>query len=54
MDTLAERLGPHRVAGCALKVATVLHDEGRIVQLAPMQDLAYGELDGQTSGRIAM
>jgi 2-dehydropantoate 2-reductase len=52
MDVLAERLGAPRVAGCALKVATVLEDDGRIVQLTPLQDLAYGELDGQATSRM--
>ena len=46
MDILGSRFTPHNVVGCALKVATVLEDDGRIVQLAPLQDLAYGEFDG--------
>lgn len=52
MDILARRFSPHNVVGCALKVATVLEDDGRIVQLAPFQDLAYGELDGSITPRI--
>jgi 2-dehydropantoate 2-reductase len=52
MDILAERFTPHNVVGCALKVATVLEDDGHIVQLSPLQDLAYGELDGSTTPRI--
>ena len=52
MDVLAERFSPRNLVGCALKVATVLEDDGRIVQLAPLQDLAYGELDGSTTSRI--
>lgn len=52
MDILAERFAPHNVVGCALKVATLLEDDGRIVQLSPLQDLAYGELDGCTTPRI--
>jgi 2-dehydropantoate 2-reductase len=52
MDVLAERFSPHNLLGCVLKVATVLEDDGRIVQLAPLQDLAYGELDGSTTARI--
>jgi 2-dehydropantoate 2-reductase len=52
MDILAERFTPHNVVGCALKVATVLEDDGGIVQLSPLQDLAYGELDGSTTPRI--
>ena len=52
MDFLADRFTPHNVIGCALKVATVLEDDGRIVQLSPLQDMAYGELDGSTTPRI--
>lgn len=52
MDVLAKRFTPHNVVGCALKVATVLEDDGRIVQLGPLQDLAYGELDGSQSARL--
>lgn len=52
MDVIAERYSPRNVVGCALKVATVLEDDGRIVQLTPLQDLAYGELDGMATHRV--
>lgn len=52
MDIIARRFTSHNLVGCALKVATVLHDNGQIVQLTPLQDFAYGELDGSTSPRI--
>jgi 2-dehydropantoate 2-reductase len=52
MDRLAARFGRNAVGGCAAKVATVLDEEGRIVQLGPFQDLAYGEMDGTRSSRI--
>ncbi|MEJ0015893.1 MAG: ketopantoate reductase family protein [Acetobacteraceae bacterium] len=52
MDMLAERFTPHNVVGCALKVATIVDEDGRVVQLTPLQDLAYGELDGATTPRI--
>jgi 2-dehydropantoate 2-reductase len=52
MEALASRFSPHNVVGCALKVATVLQDDGRIAQLSSLQDLAYGELDGRTTPRI--
>jgi 2-dehydropantoate 2-reductase len=52
MDVIGERFSPHNLVGCALKVATTLDDDGRIVQLAPFQDLAYGELDGSMTDRI--
>jgi 2-dehydropantoate 2-reductase len=52
MDVMARRFNPRNVVGCALKVATILEDDGRIVQLTPLQDLAYGELDGTVTPRI--
>jgi 2-dehydropantoate 2-reductase len=52
MDILGQRFSPHNLIGCALKVATVLGEDGRIIQLTPMQDIVYGEWDGTTSPRI--
>jgi 2-dehydropantoate 2-reductase len=52
VDILGKRFSPHNLIGCALKVATVLGDDGRIIQLTPMQDIVYGEWDGSTSTRI--
>jgi len=52
MELLARRFSPHNVVGCALKVSTTLDDDGRIVQLSPLQDIAYGELDGERTPRI--
>lgn len=52
MERLSDRFTPHNVVGCALKVATVIEDDGRIVQLGPLQDLAYGELDGSETPRM--
>ena len=52
MDVLAERFSPHNLVGCALKVATMLDEDGRVVQLTPLQDIAYGELDGEMTPRI--
>jgi 2-dehydropantoate 2-reductase len=51
MEILAERFAPDNVMGCALKVATTIDNDDRIVQLNPLQDLAYGELDGSTTIR---
>jgi 2-dehydropantoate 2-reductase len=53
MELLAQRFSPHNIVGCALKVSTTLDDDGRVIQLSPMQDLAYGELDGALTPRIA-
>ena len=52
IDVVAARFAARNVVGCALKVATILDNDGRIVQLSPLQDLAYGELDGSVTERI--
>src|ERR1700734_3668477 len=52
VDRLPARFGRNAVGGCAAKVATVLDEEGCIVQLAPFQEIAYGEMDGSRSSRI--
>lgn len=44
VDLLAARFGTGAVVGCVCKVAATLDAEGRIVQLARFQELAYGEL----------
>ncbi len=52
MDRLAARFSKQATVGCVLKVATTLDDEGRILQIAPFQDLAYGEMDGSLPPRM--
>jgi 2-dehydropantoate 2-reductase len=52
VDTLVARFGDKAVVGCVCRVATVV-DHGRIVQLSKLQDLAYGEMNGAVSPRIA-
>jgi 2-dehydropantoate 2-reductase len=52
MEILAGRFAPQNIIGCALKVATELAVDGSVVQLTPLQDLAYGELDGGVTPRI--
>jgi 2-dehydropantoate 2-reductase len=53
LDALAARFGGQAILGGAAKVATAIDREGRVIQLAPFQDIAYGELDGSRSPRIA-
>ncbi|MGB8278933.1 MAG: 2-dehydropantoate 2-reductase [Methylovirgula sp.] len=53
MDALAARFGAEAVIGCVCKIAATLDEEGRIVQLAKFHELAYGEMNGATSPRIA-
>ena len=46
------RFGAERVVGGVVRVSTHLDDQGRVVQLSPVHELLYGELDGSTSERI--
>lgn len=52
LDVLEARFGKEAVVGGVCKVATTVDPEGRIVQLARFQDLAYGERDGSASQRM--
>jgi 2-dehydropantoate 2-reductase len=52
MDLLTARFGRNAVAGCVCKVATMVDQKGRIVQLNTLQDLFYGERDGSPSDRM--
>jgi len=52
VDLLIGRFGEAAVVGCACKVATLVDEQGRIVQLAKVQDIAYGEMNGAVSTRI--
>ena len=52
VDDLQARFGPERVVGGVCRVSTTLDDQGRILHLAPLHELIYGELDGRSSARI--
>jgi 2-dehydropantoate 2-reductase len=52
MDVLTERFGKDAVLGGVCFVATQVDSQGRIVQLADMQSLSYGELDRKRTSRI--
>jgi 2-dehydropantoate 2-reductase len=53
IDLLTTRFGEQPILGGVCVVATTLDSEGRVVQLSDMQELAYGELDGSASARLA-
>jgi 2-dehydropantoate 2-reductase len=53
LDTLIGRFGEQAVLGGVCLVATTLKPDGSIVQLAPFQEIVYGERDGSHSDRIA-
>jgi 2-dehydropantoate 2-reductase len=52
LDILEERFGKGAVVGGVCKVAATIDTDGRIVQLAQFQELAYGERDGSASPRM--
>jgi 2-dehydropantoate 2-reductase len=52
IDLLAAKFGEDAVLGGVCLVATEVDQDGRIVQLADMQKLIYGERKGGTSERI--
>ncbi|MFI1399702.1 2-dehydropantoate 2-reductase [Streptomyces sp. NPDC020681] len=52
LDDLNARFGTARVLGGVAKVVTTLNDDGDIVRLAPLAQLAVGEQDGRLSPRV--
>ena len=52
VDVLRDRFGAARVIGGVCRIAGRLDDDGRVVQMTPMHELLYGELDGAKSARI--
>jgi 2-dehydropantoate 2-reductase len=52
IETLTRRFGERPVLGGVCMVSTDLDEQGRIVQIAPMQKLTYGELSGEITSRI--
>jgi 2-dehydropantoate 2-reductase len=52
VELLTQRFGASAVIGGVCRVATTLDDDGRIVQLAPFHELAYGEMSGERTPRL--
>lgn len=52
LDLLEARFGAKAVLGGVCRIAATLDEQGRIVQLAPFQDIVYGERDGSMSARV--
>jgi 2-dehydropantoate 2-reductase len=51
IDDLQARFGAEQVVGGVCRVSATLDAQGRIVHLAPLHELIYGELDGRRSAR---
>jgi 2-dehydropantoate 2-reductase len=54
IDLLTQRFGEGAVLGGVCLVATEVDDKGSIVQMAEVQQLAYGELNGETTPRLQL
>jgi 2-dehydropantoate 2-reductase len=52
LDTLAERFGKQHVLGGTTRIVSDMDAEGRVVNLEPLHDLAFGEIDKQVTPRI--
>jgi 2-dehydropantoate 2-reductase len=52
VDAITGRFGASAFVGGVCKVATMVDDKGRIVQLNTLQELAYGEMDGSDTPRL--
>ncbi|NUS56802.1 MAG: 2-dehydropantoate 2-reductase [Streptomycetaceae bacterium] len=52
LDALNDAYGREVVLGGVVRVITTLSDDGDIVQLAPLADIAVGEQDGGRSERV--
>lgn len=52
LDRMRERFGAERVVGCVCKIESTVDAEGRIVQFSKINDITYGELNGENSERI--
>lgn len=52
IDRLVAAFGEKNVLGGACRVVAELDDRGRIVQMAPVQSLVFGELSGLPTARV--
>ena len=52
VDVIKARFGEKALVGGVCLIAATIDDEGRIVQLTPMHNLIYGEMNGERSERI--
>src|SRR3954454_13614212 len=52
LDALDAAFGRSRVLGGLCAIAATLNDQREVIQLHPMQSLAFGERDGKLSDRV--
>jgi 2-dehydropantoate 2-reductase len=49
---IRDRFGENALVGCVCKIASIIDDQGRIVQLTDLHSLSYGEMKGKPSERM--
>lgn len=52
IDLLRQRFGAEKVIGGLCKIHATLGPQGEIVQMSPLHQIYYGELDGENSARL--
>ncbi|MCW0234804.1 MAG: 2-dehydropantoate 2-reductase [Ferrovibrio sp.] len=53
VDAIRARFGARALIGGLCRIPAQLDEQGRVIQMGKFQDLAYGEMDGSASARIA-
>jgi 2-dehydropantoate 2-reductase len=53
LDTLDQKFGREHVLGGLCAIAVTLNEQREVIQLQPMQSLAFGERDGTRSARVS-
>ena len=53
VDAIRARFGAQALIGGLCRIPAQLDEQGRVIQMGKFQDLAYGEMDGSASARIA-
>ena len=51
---LTDRFGDQALIGCACRISSVVDGQGRIVQMGPIHEIIYGEMDGSDSVRTTL
>jgi len=52
LELLAERFTPHNVLGGVCRIVGTVDEQGRIVQMTKLNQVAYGELDRSVTPRV--
>ncbi len=53
LETLENRFGKGAVLGGSVRIVADLDEQGRVLQMTPLDQMSYGELSGEKTARIA-